>query len=371
MNFAQSVQHLSALISTAATSPAEWPGFLQELGRKIGSELVSLHREELGPSRAGAIAFTYGLTGPQTKEYEYYAPRNPLFVYGRSILTPGKARIRQEVCSEEIFLRSEYYNDYLRPIDALNICGGAVAIEGSSLFMLSICGSHKRQPFGESELRVIQTLMPHLQTAVLLQHRLGMLNERLQKMQTAFDAVTAPVLLVDASGAILAANASATRILRARDGLSVEHDRFKISHPRHRERFLKILRNISIAHRLELAPRQHGPAIRVPRPSGSPDWLLQISPVDNRMAGTAIVTIATAEPSSEPSETDLSDLFQLSPAQSQVALRLFRGQSADEISAALRITRNTLKTHMRRAYLKLGVSRQTELIRLLARLKPR
>ena len=127
---------------------------------------------------------------------------------------------------------------------------------------------------------------------------------------------------------------------------------------------------MGLARRLELqTPR--GDAVRVRHPSGERDWLLQIFPVDQRMAGAAVIFILSSEDTSAPTESDLAGLFGLSPMQTRIALRLFEGQESGEIGEKLGITRNTLNTHLRRLFMKLGVSRQTELMRLFVRVKRR
>jgi DNA-binding CsgD family transcriptional regulator len=156
----------------------------------------------------------------------------------------------------------------------------------------------------------------------------------------------------------------------ARNGLYLEQDRLRIRDRMAERHLLRNLKGIDLAQRFNLeAPP--GSALWVPRVSDASNWLLQMLPAEKKMAGTAVIFISTSAAKNGATESDLADLFDLSPMQRQIALRLFEGQRPNEVGDQLGITRNTFKTHVRRLFLKVGVSRQTEVVRLLSNLKPR
>jgi DNA-binding CsgD family transcriptional regulator len=175
---------------------------------------------------------------------------------------------------------------------------------------------------------------------------------------------------VDDGGVVLALNESARNLLAARDGVYLEGDRIRIAYRAREAQLRRILKGIALAGRfgLDVPPAR---ALRAPRPSGLSPWILQVFPIDRRMPGTATIFITAPEDARMPAAEDLSELFELSPMQRRIAVDLYVGQSPNEVGERLGITRNTLKTHFRRLFHKLGVSRQTDLVRLLSRLKPR
>ena len=69
-------------------------------------------------------------------------------------------------------------------------------------------------------------------------------------------------------------------------------------------------------------------------------------------------------PRQAPSDV-LIALFGLTPAESKLAIRLVNGQSLDEASESLNISRNTAKSHLSSVFSKTGVARQTQLIQLI------
>jgi DNA-binding CsgD family transcriptional regulator len=171
------------------------------------------------------------------------------------------------------------------------------------------------------------------------------------------------LVLLNADREILAANQAARHLLAAADGISVERDRLRIGAPELQRRLENALSD-GTGNRARWVG-----ALRVPRGSDGPDWLLQVFPLEDCADSEALYILS--DDGERPAPHDLGSLFDLSPMQSRVALAILEGSTAAEISVQLRITRNTLKTHIRRLFFKIGVSRQTEMVRLLSRVKPR
>ena len=62
-------------------------------------------------------------------------------------------------------------------------------------------------------------------------------------------------------------------------------------------------------------------------------------------------------------------LLGLSPMESRVAVAVATGQTVAGIAAALNCGESTVKTHLKRVYRKLGVRKQTELVRRILALE--
>lgn len=66
----------------------------------------------------------------------------------------------------------------------------------------------------------------------------------------------------------------------------------------------------------------------------------------------------------DPSVKLAQQLFELTPAETSLAIQLANGLSFDEAAQALSIRLNTARAHLRSIFSKTGVRRQTELVRL-------
>jgi DNA-binding CsgD family transcriptional regulator len=60
--------------------------------------------------------------------------------------------------------------------------------------------------------------------------------------------------------------------------------------------------------------------------------------------------------------------FRLTPMELRVMLAIVEAGSVPATAEALGISDNTVKSHLKRLYVKTGVNRQTDLVKLMARL---
>jgi DNA-binding CsgD family transcriptional regulator len=114
--------------------------------------------------------------------------------------------------------------------------------------------------------------------------------------------------------------------------------------------------------------------VSVPRPSGKRSYVLQVAPLPEHnefgapSAAAAIVFLTDPEAETGLDAELLKRLYRLTPAEIRLVAFLFSGSTVVEAAARLGISTYTARTHLKRIFLKLGVSRQPELMRLLAAL---
>jgi DNA-binding CsgD family transcriptional regulator len=125
-----------------------------------------------------------------------------------------------------------------------------------------------------------------------------------------------------------------------------------------------------IAEALRGAP---GGTMRVARPSLAEPWLVLVAPVRANLLWSAyggvgaIIFITDPERAPTPTHGMLRDLFELTPTEAKVALSIVAGNDVPDAARELRVSTNTIHTHLRRIFRKLGVGRQADLVRVLTR----
>jgi DNA-binding CsgD family transcriptional regulator len=126
---------------------------------------------------------------------------------------------------------------------------------------------------------------------------------------------------------------------------------------------------ITLATRNEAGIGKTGLAIRLTEPDVPPIFahVLPLTGSDFRTrlqpAAVAAVFIG-APPDAQDGADALAAAFGLTPAETKVVASLFAGRTLDETATTLGITRPTVKTHLEHIFLKTGVTRQAELMRL-------
>jgi DNA-binding CsgD family transcriptional regulator len=85
---------------------------------------------------------------------------------------------------------------------------------------------------------------------------------------------------------------------------------------------------------------------------------------EGKQRPSVAVFVRDAEGQAHPPIRLTQQLFQLTPAETALAIELANGLSLDEASDLLGIKRNTARAHLRSIFSKTGVRRQTELVRI-------
>jgi DNA-binding CsgD family transcriptional regulator len=172
------------------------------------------------------------------------------------------------------------------------------------------------------------------------------------------------VVLLDARGRVLDANSLAMRVLEAGDGMAVRSGRFVFSDAVLDARLSRLLEpRGSMA-----ADRSTALAARVRRANGA-SYRVVATPVpkDADERDVAVVVLIYAPDGQRDISTEvLRELYALTPAQAQVARSLFAGRSVEESAAALNLSLNTVRTHLKQIFNRCEVQSQAELLHLLA-----
>jgi len=112
-------------------------------------------------------------------------------------------------------------------------------------------------------------------------------------------------------------------------------------------------------------------AMSVSRPSGQVSLGVVVEPVpsqewaEGKGQPSVLVYIRDATGKLLASTAAAKQLFNLTPAETALAMELANGLSLEEAAEELNIRRNTARAHLRSIFSKTGVRRQTELVRIM------
>ena len=114
-------------------------------------------------------------------------------------------------------------------------------------------------------------------------------------------------------------------------------------------------------------------SIPIPGGDADPPMIAHVVPLrgaanDIFSAASAIVALAPVKLADAPPSAVVQGLFDLTPAEARLASLVARGVAPKEAAGKLQITSGTARTTLKRVFAKVGVSRQSELAALLARL---
>lgn len=172
------------------------------------------------------------------------------------------------------------------------------------------------------------------------------------------------VILLDQHRGVQDANALARRVLADGNGIKVRAGRFAFLDPSLDRRLSRLIE--SYGRRPFGAVRSMAAQIRHNR---SPPYRVLVSPVppdvDERQVSYVVLIYGPRE-WRDISIDVLVEVYGLTRAQAEVARGLFTGQSVEETAAALELSRNTVRTHLKQIFTRCEVRSQRELLHLLA-----
>jgi DNA-binding CsgD family transcriptional regulator len=188
----------------------------------------------------------------------------------------------------------------------------------------------------------------------------------LKTVAEALDALRCAVVLTNEHGTILHANRSAERMLHEDGPVRSSHGILQATAPAAASELRAAL---ALAAGNEAGIGKTGLAIRLTEPDVPPIFahVLPLTGSDFRTrlqpAAVAAVFIG-APPDAQDGADAVAAAFGLTPAETKVLASLFGGRTLADTAATLGITRPTAKTHLEHIFLKTGVTRQAELMRL-------
>lgn len=217
--------------------------------------------------------------------------------------------------------------------------------------------------FDADELRVYQSLLPHLERARRIHQRLVRAEGTAHGLAATLDLLPMGVLILDGSGRVIHRNRFGASLNRHRTGLWVDQDGRPRSRLRHEDNALRGLIGDAIATH----PLRTGGSVAI-HANDSPSPLhvlvsrLAALPEYAEGAGRAIVFFT--DPGADPhtSERHLGQLFGFTPAQAGLVTALVAGESMSGYADRIGINIETARSHLIQAFAKAGVRRQQELI---------
>lgn len=302
-----------------------------------------------------------------------YSPNNDYNARHYSIdpfvnLPPGQVVTLTEYVSEARLLASEFYKVCLQPADTFHILGVDLPVISGLRTGLRLCRPRTGQDYTPAERAAVARLVPHLQQAIELYHRVNHMDLELSLYAGALTQLSVATLLLDSELHIFGANPVAERLLGEQDGLRRVDDVLHLVRRRDQQQLRDLIAQ-SVEARRNQAPTLAG-AMPVERPSGRAPLALVVRPLpetstESHDGPTVSVFISDPEHPPEVSADVLCQLFSLTRAEARLALLLANGLNLDQATTELGITRNTGRAHLRSIFTKTGVSQQTQLVSLI------
>jgi DNA-binding CsgD family transcriptional regulator len=356
-------------IYDAAIDPSQWSAVLGKATQFIGGSSAALFSKDAA-SGAGNIYYEFG-TDPYYRQlyFEKYVVLDPAST-GHFF-----AEIEQPIAVSDLmpyrdFLETRFYREWAQPQGVVDFIAATLDKSATSVAMFSVF-RHERDGVADDEARRrMGLIIPHIRRAVLVSRLIDLKTTEAATFADTLNGLSAGMCLVDASGRIVHANAAGRAILDAGDLLSDSGGQIVARDGK----IDKVLRDLfTAAGGGDGAIGTEGIALSLRAQDGT-HYIAHVLPLTSgarRLAGTAYSAAAALfirksaiEIPSSPEV--IGRAYKLTPTELRVLLAIVEIGGVPEVAVALGIAESTVKTHLGHLFEKTGVTRQADLVKIVA-----
>lgn len=278
-------------------------------------------------------------------------------------VTPG-----DELISRPELLRTELYNELLAPRGLAHMTLLACECSSEAVSKFPLWRGPKQGLMDAASVHLLETLIPHVQTALLLRAKVAASEAYDLLSETALEAMSIAAILVNGRGEIRCMNRLAASYLQGSDGLSLRRGRVVAADASEDACLQSLIAGAGGGRTTPASPP--GGAMRISRPDARTSLQIVVVPATEpirQWAGECHALVFLIDPSSRPKERAalMRQLYGLTPAEARLADRLLEGLDVREIAEQSGITLETARFHVKRVLGKTGTRRQSELMRLM------
>ena len=302
-------------------------------------------------------------------EREYFDTYYPVddHLPGLQQLASGKIVHVRDTFPGQNLAKSVMYNEAMPRFGFQNGLNVRLDEPFGSRIIFGVADPIDASDWSSAQLGLVKRLLPQIRQFVRVRLALGESGSVSTTLGQLLEDVQVGVIHLDRGGRIVAVNDRARELLGRNDGLCDRSGVLRATSPEENNKLLGLL--------AKALPRFGGQgesgSMIVGQASMLPRFVLHIKPVAGREVDFAIPVAGALVLIVDPVDRARIDLnlveatLGLSPAEAQVAALLAEGRTLRQIAASTGRRYSTVRTHLKHIFVKLGVSRQIEVVQLV------
>ena len=297
----------------------------------------------------------------------------------RGLVITGNVVRDQELVTEEEFLASRMWRDFLEPIGIGRVISGIVFSPADQGTYPVICTCHRpfERPFSEQDAGKLALVIPHISRSLGVMFKLRDSEFKVATSLAAMDHLPNGVLLVNADGEVTYANKAAHRILEQEDGLFLKASVGRKDVARLMVSDAATQYSLDTAIQEAVSPEfsstlHFSRALAIPRPSGLTPYSVNFSslPTVNEFGlgsdtPRAIIFLTDNAAPAKLNSGLLKATYGLTPAEITTSTLIVEGASVEEIAEELNLSIDAIKTRIKSIYAKTNTNNRAKLVKLL------
>ena len=364
--------HIVPEIYEATIDPSHWDFVVSMIAKLTRSKSACLYYKNKELEIASTIA-QYGL--PDTQQANFSQPWDSL---DDMFCAKARADSDEPVCSlfypgSNGVMRddSDFYLNWMKPNGIYHVGGAQFMDTESHKAGLAILRDEESGEWDEGEIRIINEILPHLRRALNIHSEFTHLRLKQDALLKGLDRLVIGLLLYDRNANPVYINPTAMAIIDQHPALQLLDGDLVLVNPED-DRNLRQ----TIIETAEIDPDdswKQSVAIGIHHPDAKAALPLLVTPMHANLITSdldyegAKVAVFLSDPNLQQpiSIENLVSVYGLTPSEAQVAISLANGHSIDEIATSSHHSTHTIRSQLKSVFRKTGVSRQSELIKLL------
>ncbi|WP_136476251.1 helix-turn-helix transcriptional regulator [Pseudomonas sp. DG56-2] len=276
-----------------------------------------------------------------------------------------------DLMTEAQWTNSVYFKTYGIVHDTFHIMGADISTPDGGKLRFRITRPRSAPRFTDSERQLCEMFLPHLRRAMHVHNLLDRSESISELYSQAISRLSVATIVLDQNGSVLRMNPMASELLELADGLKLVGGHLEATYPSDNRELQRLVRNAFARDPDSPQAGAASEAMSVSRPSGNINLGVVVEAIptqdwaEGKSKPVVVVYIRDAVGRSMASETLTKQLFNLTRAETALAMELVNGLSLEEAAEVLNVRRNTARAHLRSIFSKTGVRRQTELVRII------
>jgi DNA-binding CsgD family transcriptional regulator len=363
--------HIVPEIYEATIDPSHWDYVVTMIAKLTKSKSACLYYKNKELEVASTIA-QFGMPGSarmnfndqcDTLDNMFASKQNGKEDLSCTQFYPGSNGVMQD--------DSTLYVDWMKPNDIYHVGGAQFVDTDSHRAGIAILRDEKAGVWGEGELRVINEILPHLRRALNIHSEFTYLRLKQDALLKGLDRLVIGLILYDSNAQPVYINPTARAIIESHPGMQLQDDNLFLTNTEDEKNLRKVIIDTAAidpddSWKQSIAIGITHPDVEAPLPILVTPMHANLITSDLDYDGARVAVFISDPNMQQPISIDnLVSVYGLTPSESQVAISLANGHSIDEIAESSHHSSHTIRSQLKSVFRKTGVSRQSELIKLL------
>ena len=361
-------------IYEATINPVHWDYVVAMIAKLTGSRAACIYYKNNNLEFANTVA-SYGFSN-ETEDLapEFVDRLADFFDVDQATNTPsvpsGTISFYPED-NDERFHESEFYQTWMQPLELDSVAGASVIDCETHKAGVAVFRGKPSKLWDQGDSRVLDEILPHLERALNIYSEFTHLKLKQDALLKGLDRLVIGLVLYDRNANPIYINPTARSIIESHPGLGFSGDNFVVANADESECLKKAIIDTAMidpddSWKQSIAIGINHPTTKIPLP-------LLVTPMHAHMITSdldfegAKVAVFMSDPDTEQpiSRDSLVSVYGLTPSEAQVAISLANGHSIDQIATSTNHSSHTIRAQLKSVFRKVGVSRQSELMKLL------